>query len=191
MQSAAQADSCQRDVNSGESEQRHSDECQQERSTPLVAPHQQVSPEDTIAETLKREANDLYYYTGSPDADDNVLFAVCVCAPRSAIDRHKYTVELSFGNEKRGAAAKEIVHHFQSVAKLHLQYHCAAPAEVAAVDLMDIQEATRQLIGSFRLRTPKLASIEQSLKRTHTGDGAPSLCSEQASEGSMPSFSPQ
>ncbi|KAL4944547.1 hypothetical protein BDV06DRAFT_210171 [Aspergillus oleicola] len=68
--------------------------------------------DDYDEETAAAEAADLEWLpalVGTPDAEDEVLTAIPVCAPWSALGRYKYRVKLQPGAVKKGKAVKEIV----------------------------------------------------------------------------------
>ncbi|KAL4924475.1 putative DUF814 domain protein [Aspergillus undulatus] len=68
--------------------------------------------DDYDEETAAAEAADLEWLpalVGTPNVEDEVLAAIPVCAPWSALGRYKYRVKLQPGAVKKGKAVKEIV----------------------------------------------------------------------------------
>ena len=57
--------------------------------------------------------------TGSPAEDDELLFAVPVCAPYSALMGYKYRLKLTPGAQKRGKASKQAIGACISACSLH------------------------------------------------------------------------
>jgi NFACT protein C-terminal domain len=46
--------------------------------------------------------------TGAPVADDELLFALPVCAPYSALQGYKYRVKITPGTQRKGKAARQV-----------------------------------------------------------------------------------
>ncbi|XP_019850525.1 PREDICTED: nuclear export mediator factor Nemf-like [Amphimedon queenslandica] len=63
-------------------------------------------------EEAQKEMFDLDSLTGSPLPNDELLYAIPVCAPYSAMHNYKFKVKLIPGTNRRGKAAKTAVHKF-------------------------------------------------------------------------------
>ncbi|KAF2268512.1 serologically defined colon cancer antigen 1 [Lojkania enalia] len=68
-------------------------------------------------ETLKAQLQGLDAFTGRPLPGDEILSAIPVCAPWSALSSYKYKVKLQPGAVKRGKAVKEILARWNAAGK--------------------------------------------------------------------------
>lgn len=55
--------------------------------------------------------------TGNPKGNDNLLFAVPMCAPYTMMNTHKYKAKLLPGKQKRGTGRKFIQEIFNKISK--------------------------------------------------------------------------
>ncbi|KAF1838412.1 hypothetical protein BDW02DRAFT_413874 [Decorospora gaudefroyi] len=65
--------------------------------------------EDEGGETLKKNLQKLDGFTGRPLPNDELLSAIPVCAPWSALSTYKYKAKMQPGSTKRGKAVREVL----------------------------------------------------------------------------------
>ncbi|KAJ0173458.1 hypothetical protein K1T71_010607 [Dendrolimus kikuchii] len=87
--------------------------------------------------------------TGSPFADDELLFAVPVVAPYSALTNYKYRVKLTPGTSKRGKAAKTAIQVF-------LKDTNATSREKDLLKAVKEENVARNFPGKVKLSAPQL-----------------------------------
>ncbi|KAL2435376.1 Ribosome quality control complex subunit 2 [Exophiala dermatitidis] len=82
--------------------------------------HAEVDPDDELSreqlEQERRELLDIDRLVPMPEPGDELLAAIPVCAPWSALSRQKYKVKLQPGNVKKGKAIREILGFWTSLA---------------------------------------------------------------------------
>ena len=78
-----------------------------------------VAPEDDGAddETLIANLNNIDAFIGRPLPDDEILSAIPVCAPWSALATYKYKAKMQPGSLKRGKAVKDILSKWDNAGK--------------------------------------------------------------------------
>lgn len=91
----------------------------------------------------------LQQLTGSPFADDELLFAVPVVAPYSALNHYKYKVKLTPGTSKRGKAAKTAIQVF-------LKEPTGTPRERDLLKAVRDEDVARNFPGKVKLSAPQL-----------------------------------
>ncbi|KAJ3338367.1 hypothetical protein HDU93_009602 [Gonapodya sp. JEL0774] len=69
--------------------------------------------DDEAARNIASQVAVVDQLTGTPLATDNLLYAVAVCGPWSALQRYNYKIKLTPGTVKRGKAAKSALQQFQ------------------------------------------------------------------------------
>ncbi|XP_053613613.1 ribosome quality control complex subunit NEMF homolog isoform X2 [Plodia interpunctella] len=87
--------------------------------------------------------------TGSPLPEDELLFAVPVVAPYSALTNYKYKVKLTPGTSKRGKAARTALQVF-------LRERSAAPRERDLLRAVREENVARNFPGKVKLSAPQL-----------------------------------
>ncbi|KPI92094.1 Nuclear export mediator factor NEMF-like [Papilio xuthus] len=87
--------------------------------------------------------------TGCPCAEDELLFAVPVVAPYSALVNYKYKVKLTPGTSKRGKAAKTAVQVF-------LRDKCGSARERDLLKAVKEENIARNFPGKVKLSAPQL-----------------------------------
>lgn len=73
--------------------------------------------EDEGDEVLKSNLLNLDAFTGRPMVGDDILSAIPVCAPWSALASYKYKAKIQPGSQKRGKAVKEILNIWDHAGK--------------------------------------------------------------------------
>ncbi|EAA20862.1 hypothetical protein [Plasmodium yoelii yoelii] len=68
--------------------------------------------EEINEDEMKMKLSELNKLTFSPKEEDDIICAIPMCAPYSAIQGHKYKVKLVPGNAKKGQIAKSCISHF-------------------------------------------------------------------------------
>ncbi|KAI9812011.1 MAG: hypothetical protein M1827_004903 [Pycnora praestabilis] len=69
---------------------------------------------ETLDEEEGKEMTPLDSFVGTPLPGDEILEAIPVCAPWSALGKYKYKAKLQPGSQKKGKAVKEILHKWTS-----------------------------------------------------------------------------
>ncbi|XP_063895771.1 ribosome quality control complex subunit NEMF homolog [Helicoverpa armigera] len=87
--------------------------------------------------------------TGIPHTEDELLFAVPVVAPYSALNNYKYKVKLTPGASKRGKAAKTAVQVF-------LRDKAGTPREKDLLKAVKEENIARNFPGKVKLSAPQL-----------------------------------
>ncbi|XP_073950128.1 ribosome quality control complex subunit NEMF homolog [Choristoneura fumiferana] len=95
------------------------------------------------------DAEALAQLTGCPFAEDELLFAVPVVAPYSALHNYKYKVKLTPGNSKRGKAAKTAVQVF-------IRDKTCSPREKDLLKAVKEENVARNFPGKVKLSAPQL-----------------------------------
>ena len=67
-----------------------------------------IVDEDTDQDAID-DTTEISKLTGKPYPEDQILYAIPVCAPYQSLSQYKYRVKLTPGNLKRGKAAKQCV----------------------------------------------------------------------------------
>lgn len=75
---------------------------------------QMLENDDTVGDDDNENEIQLDTLVGTPKAGDEILEAIAVCAPWSALGRFKYKVKLQPGPLKKGKAVKEIVERWKA-----------------------------------------------------------------------------
>ncbi|XP_063831229.1 ribosome quality control complex subunit NEMF homolog [Ostrinia nubilalis] len=95
------------------------------------------------------DAELLAQLTGAPLADDELLFAVPVVAPYSALHNYKYKVKLTPGTSKRGKAAKTAIQVF-------LRDRACTARERDLLKAVKEENIARNFPGKVKLSAPQL-----------------------------------
>lgn len=74
-----------------------------------IAAHAQDASDDEGDEAMKTNLLGLDAFTGRPLPGDDILSAIPVCAPWSALASYKYKAKIQPGSTKRGKAVKEVL----------------------------------------------------------------------------------
>ncbi|XP_013135728.1 PREDICTED: nuclear export mediator factor NEMF homolog isoform X3 [Papilio polytes] len=101
------------------------------------------------AEAAEAEVALLAQLTGCPHAEDELLFAVPVVAPYSALVNYKYKVKLTPGTSKRGKAAKTAVQVF-------LRDKTSSAREKDLLKAVKEENIARNFPGKVKLSAPQL-----------------------------------
>ncbi|XP_075982601.1 nuclear export mediator factor NEMF homolog Clbn isoform X2 [Anticarsia gemmatalis] len=111
-------------------------------------PEPEPEPEvDQSASAVDTEM--LCQLTGCPFTEDELLFAVPVVAPYSALHNYKYKVKLTPGGSKRGKAAKTAVQVF-------LRDKSGSPREKDLLKAVKEENIARNFPGKVKLSAPQL-----------------------------------
>ncbi|WAR18853.1 NEMF-like protein [Mya arenaria] len=108
--------------------------------------------EDKIEEEVNTGTEDvqtLNSLTGIPMLEDELLFAVPVCAPYNALTNFKYKVKLLPGSTKRGKAAKLALNMFQ-------QDRLITSREKDLVKILKDVDMSRNIPGKVKVTAPNL-----------------------------------
>uniref|UniRef100_A0A2C9K1Q6 NFACT RNA-binding domain-containing protein n=1 Tax=Biomphalaria glabrata TaxID=6526 RepID=A0A2C9K1Q6_BIOGL len=88
-------------------------------------------------------------FTGIPHPEDELLYAVAVCAPYNALTNYKYKVKLLPGSTKRGKAVKNILNMF-------VQDKSTSSREKSLLKVLKDFDSTRNLPGKVKLAIPSV-----------------------------------
>ena len=105
--------------------------------------------EDEEEENSRVTQNMLDELTGCPVGDDELLFALPVCAPYSALSNYKFKVKLIPGTGKRGKVVKTALHMFSNMKETQ-------PYEKTLFNAVKDGELTRNVPGNVKLSAPNL-----------------------------------
>lgn len=104
-----------------------------------------------VVEALADGAQEISFLTGTLSDQDDVLYAVCVCAPSSSVVKHTLRVEITHGTEKKGAAASSILQFFNRSAD------ALAQTARTAIAHLDAEALQNQLVGNVKVHFPQAA----------------------------------
>merc|ERR1712200_84212 len=109
--------------------------------------------EDKVQVQVNDETDMLDSLTGIPVGEDELLFAVPVCAPYSTLVNYKYKVKLTPGTGKRGKACKTALSMF-------LADKSSSSREKDLLKSVKDQDLARNLPGKVKLSAPHLHKIK-------------------------------
>jgi len=109
--------------------------------------------EDKVQVQVNDETDMLDSLTGIPVGEDELLFAVPVCAPYSTLVNYKYKVKLTPGTGKRGKACKTALSMF-------LADKSSSSREKDLLKSVKDQDLARNLPGKVKLSAPHLQKIK-------------------------------
>jgi len=116
-----------------------------------------IDGEEVLVEEEKVAVNDetdmLDSLTGIPVAEDELLFAVPVCAPYNTLLNYKYKVKLTPGTGKRGKSCKTALAMF-------LADKATTPREKDLLKSVKDQDLARNLPGKVKLSAPHLQKVK-------------------------------
>merc|ERR1712083_625117 len=116
-----------------------------------------IDGEEVLVEEEKVAVNDetdmLDSLTGVPVAEDELLFAVPVCAPYNTLLNYKYKVKLTPGTGKRGRSCKTALAMF-------LADKATIPREKDLLKSVKDQDLARNLPGKVKLSAPHLQKVK-------------------------------
>jgi len=116
-----------------------------------------IDGEEVLVEEEKVAVNDetdmLDSLTGVPVAEDELLFAVPVCAPYNTLLNYKYKVKLTPGTGKRGKSCKTALAMF-------LADKATIPREKDLLKSVKDQDLARNLPGKVKLSAPHLQKVK-------------------------------
>ncbi|RGB38792.1 fibronectin-binding protein A N-terminus-domain-containing protein [Rhizophagus diaphanus] len=96
--------------------------------------------------------------TGSPLPEDNLLFAVPVCAPYISLQKYKYKVKLTPGSTKKGKACKTAISFFLNDPQL-------TPREKELVKSIPDTEMTLVMLGKCKVSAPNIEQFKKIAKK--------------------------
>ncbi|CAG8621775.1 5842_t:CDS:10, partial [Ambispora leptoticha] len=96
--------------------------------------------------------------TGMPLPEDNLLFAVPVCAPYTALQKFKYKVKLTPGSMKKGKACKTATTFF-------LNDPTMTPREKELVKSIPDMEMISVMLGKSKVSAPNIEQSKKTAKR--------------------------
>ncbi|KRZ27456.1 Nuclear export mediator factor NEMF [Trichinella pseudospiralis] len=92
--------------------------------------------------------------TGNPTEDDNILFALPVCAPYAALNNYKFKVKLTPGTTKKGKAIKTAI-------DLFMHDRTAWPGLREFIKVIQEQDVARDFPGKVKVLAPNLHSVRK------------------------------
>ena len=113
--------------------------------------HDQDDEEATVGQSDDVKVIDSL--TGCPQSEDNLLFAIPVCGPYSAINGYKYKVKVLPGNNRRGKAAKTALHLF-------LKDKTATDRERDLLKAIKDQDISKNIPTKIKITASNLSSIK-------------------------------
>ncbi|CAG8668798.1 2831_t:CDS:10 [Funneliformis caledonium] len=131
---------------------------------------QQLNEEEEIRQLLKEENITLLEtetlesltvldtLTGLPLPEDNLLFAVPVCAPYISLQKYKYKVKLTPGSTKKGKACKTATSFFLSDPQL-------TPREKELIKSVPDTEMISVMLGKCKVSAPNIEQAKKFAKK--------------------------
>ncbi|XP_025198108.1 nuclear export mediator factor NEMF homolog [Melanaphis sacchari] len=110
------------------------------------------SDDETDKATDLTETQMLDSLTGIPYAEDELLFAVPVVAPYTALTNYKYKLKLTPGNTKRGKASKTCLNLF-------LKDKTSTTREKNLMKSVNVQDIARNIPNGVKLSAPSLSKV--------------------------------
>lgn len=95
--------------------------------------------------------------THKPKADDELLYAVPVCAPYRSLAQYKYRVKLVPGNGKKGKAAKQCV-------ELLARHGEGTPKEIELIRGANEAEVVAAMVGDVKVSAPGAQAAAAKIK---------------------------
>ncbi|XP_013398422.1 nuclear export mediator factor Nemf [Lingula anatina] len=92
--------------------------------------------------------------TGCPVVEDELLYAIPVCAPYTAIVNYKYKVKLTPGTQKRGKAV-------QTALNMFLHEKTATPRERELLRVVKDNDLSRNMPGKVKVSAPNLQTAKR------------------------------
>ncbi|XP_060844188.1 LOW QUALITY PROTEIN: ribosome quality control complex subunit NEMF homolog [Rhopalosiphum padi] len=108
--------------------------------------------DETDKPTDLTETQMLDSLTGIPYAEDELLFAVPVVAPYTALTNYKYKLKLTPGNTKRGKASKTCLNLF-------LKDKTSTTREKKLMKSVNVQDIARNIPNGVKLSAPSLSKV--------------------------------
>ncbi|XP_001945685.2 nuclear export mediator factor NEMF homolog [Acyrthosiphon pisum] len=108
--------------------------------------------DETDKPTDLTETHMLDSLTGVPYAEDELLFAVPVVAPYTALTNYKYKLKLTPGNTKRGKASKTCLNLF-------LKDKTSTTREKNLMKSVNVQDIARNIPNGVKLSAPSLSKV--------------------------------
>lgn len=108
--------------------------------------------DETDKPTDLTETQMLDSLTGSPYPEDELLFAVPVVAPYTALTNYKYKLKLTPGNTKRGKASKTCLNLF-------LKDKTSTTREKNLMKSVNVQDIARNIPNGVKLSAPSLSKV--------------------------------
>ncbi|RIA97467.1 hypothetical protein C1645_686756 [Glomus cerebriforme] len=96
--------------------------------------------------------------TGSPLLEDNLLFAVPVCAPYSALQKYKYKVKLTPGSMKKGKSCKTAISFFLNDPQI-------TSREKELIKSIPDTEMTLVMLGKCKVSAPNIEQYKKIAKK--------------------------
>lgn len=108
--------------------------------------------DETDKPTDLTETQMLDSLTGVPYAEDELLFAIPVVAPYTALSNYKYKLKLTPGNTKRGKASKTCLNLF-------LKDKTSTTREKNLMKSVNVQDIARNIPNGVKLSAPSLSKV--------------------------------
>lgn len=103
-----------------------------------------VADPGKFVQQLEEGSVELLHFLAAPGDEDEVLYAVCLCVPSSVAMQYKHRVHITYGQEKKGAAASAIIRHFAHSSEVSAS--CAT-----ALRLLEADQLTNQLPSNIKV----------------------------------------
>ncbi|CUI11043.1 Hypothetical protein, putative [Bodo saltans] len=102
-----------------------------------------VDPEKYSTQIAEGDS-ELKYFNPKPDAEDEAMYAVCLCVPLGVAIQYKHRANITYGQEKKGNAASAIVRHFSSGTEAHASFS-------TALRFVEAEQLTNQLPSNIKV----------------------------------------
>ena len=115
---------------------------------------------DDDLEKAPDDTPELLKLTGKPMNEDNILFAIPVCAPYQSLSQYKYRIKLTPGAQKRGKASKQCLDMFLTSAK-------DTHVERDFIKLITDNEWVQTIVGEVKISAPGASKITKKNKHSN------------------------
>lgn len=114
--------------------------------------------DDARAEEAAAQLGKLHALTGQPLPTDEVLYALTMCAPYSAVGGpYKFRVKITPGQQKKSQAAKTCLSMFEA--------QCESSAWKQLVRTIPDVDTTSSMCGSAKLSMPGIQKLQDKIKK--------------------------
>lgn len=104
--------------------------------------------------------------TAVPLENDNVEFALPICAPLSALSQYRYRIKMMPGSMKRGKAYRAAVVLFQKQAERELSQY---KKERDAIRIAPESDGIQCMLGNVKIMAPGLADAQKTISKAKKG----------------------
>eukprot|EP00892_Ulva_mutabilis_P012379 jgi/Ulvmu1/9513/UM053_0001.1 len=104
---------------------------------------------DAAAARMASELAEVEALTALPQAEDELLYAVPMCAPYDSLSRCKFRLKLVPGSQRKGKACKQLL-------ELVVRSGTATAREKALLQAVTDNEMVSMMLGNVKLATPGL-----------------------------------